>query len=186
MRGGARAHAGQPAAEPWQRRGSARHSGPAVAGRWRRRGTPRPGGPGDPGARGGAPRARAGAPRGMRRWWHAAGTAARQRSDAGGVRNRGKRAREEERDAGKLTAYTNQAEEGRKGEVDVRGRSSGEAPMVAGGGEADSAGKQFKQVWGGATEVEDEVEQLWALGMLRPRSTRARRGRKERKNARVS
>ena len=77
-----------------------------------------------------------------------------------------------------LTGYSIWGEEDRRVELDVRGRLPGGGAVAAGGGRSDSARERLKRVRGGATEVENEVERLWARGIKAGRRGMAGRRRR--------
>jgi len=76
-----------------------------------------------------------------------------------------KGAGEDEGSVGKLTAHSNRTEEGRKVELDGRGRRSERPSMAAGGEVVDSAEESSNGFGEGAEEVRGEVVRLWAQGI---------------------
>ena len=76
-----------------------------------------------------------------------------------------KGAGEDEGSVGKLTAHSNRTEEGRKVELDGRGRRSERPSMAAGGEVVDSAEESSNGFGEGAKEVRGEVVRLWTPGI---------------------
>ena len=73
-----------------------------------------------------------------------------------------KGAGEDEGSVGKLTAHSNRTEEGRKVELDGRGRRSERPSMAAGGEVVDSAGDWLERARDGAEEVEGKAREVGA------------------------
>ena len=74
---------------------------------------------------------------------------------------------EDEGSVGKLTAHSNRTEEGRKVELDGRGRGSERPSMAAGGEVVDSAGDWLERARDGAEEVEGKAREVGARGIER-------------------
>ena len=129
------------------------------SGRRRGRAAQLPAGPGGASSAGGATENGAGAAR------RGTGGPERRRGGVPGsmapeLKRKG--AGEDEGSVGKLTAHSNRTEEGRKVELDGRGRRSERPSMAAGGEVVDSAEESSNGFGEGAEEVRGEVVRLWA------------------------
>ena len=129
------------------------------SGRRRGRAAQLPAGPGGASSAGGATENGAGAAR------RGTGGPERRRGGVPGsmapeLKRKG--AGEDEGSVGKLTAHSNQTEEGRKVELDGRGRRSERPSMAAGGEVVDSAGDWLERALDGAEEVKGKAREVGA------------------------